>query len=53
VDQAWDTANGRTVQDDGSGQTIAIVDAFCGPYVWRNLRTFDRQFGPPDTDFSQ
>jgi subtilase family serine protease len=30
---------------DGSGQTIAIVDAFDDPNVLADLRTFDRTFG--------
>ncbi len=35
---------------DGSWQTIAIVDAFSSPTVWKDLKTFDKQFGLPDTD---
>ena len=40
-------ANG-TVQGDGSGQTIAIVDAFDDPNIANDLHTFDTTFGLPD-----
>src|SRR5262245_45554853 len=53
VDQANYLVNGRPVTGDGSGQTIAIVDAYNDPYVWRDLQTFDRQFGLPDPSFRQ
>jgi subtilase family serine protease len=53
VDQANYWVNGRYVQGDGSGQTIAIVDAYVDPYAWRDLQTFDRQFGLPDPVFHQ
>jgi subtilase family serine protease len=33
---------------DGSGQTIAIVDAQDNPYIVNDLITFDRAFGIPD-----
>jgi subtilase family serine protease len=33
---------------DGSGQTIAIVDAYDHPSIASNLHTFDQQFGLPD-----
>jgi subtilase family serine protease len=33
---------------DGSGQTIAIIDAFNAPTVKHDLRVFDRQFGLSD-----
>ena len=33
---------------DGSGQTIAIVDAYDDPNVYSDLQTFDRAFGLPD-----
>jgi subtilase family serine protease len=38
------------VSADGSGQTIAIVDAFHAPTVQQDLSVFDQQFGLPDTD---
>jgi len=40
-------ANGR-VQADGSGQTIAIVEAFHDPKITSDLHYFDRIFGLPD-----
>jgi subtilase family serine protease len=33
---------------DGSGQTIAIVDAFDDPNISGDLHTFDQRFGLPD-----
>ena len=38
---------------DGSGQTIAIVDAYHDPYAFRDLQAFDRQFGLADPVFTQ
>jgi subtilase family serine protease len=40
--------HGGAVQGDGSGQTIAIVDAFDDPRIWRDLQTFDAKYGLPD-----
>src|SRR5947209_3732230 len=37
--------SGGKVQADGSGQTIAIVDAYDDPNVTSDLAVFDRQFG--------
>ncbi len=34
-----------TVQGNGAGQTIAIVDAYDDPNIASDLRTFDTQFG--------
>jgi subtilase family serine protease len=53
VDQASYVVNGRIVQGDGTGQTIAIVDQYHDPYVSRDLQTFDRQYGLPDPVFAQ
>jgi subtilase family serine protease len=39
--------NGK-VQADGSGQTIAIVEAFHDPQITSDLHYFDRRFGLPD-----
>jgi hypothetical protein len=39
-------ANGAAA--DGSGQTIAIVDAYDDPKVLADLQTFDRTFGLPN-----
>jgi subtilase family serine protease len=40
-------ANG-TVKGDGTGQTIAIVDAFDDPTILSDLRHFDATYGLPD-----
>jgi hypothetical protein len=37
--------NNGTVRGDGSGQTIAIVDAYNDPNISSNLATFDSTFG--------
>src|SRR5581483_12358364 len=37
--------NGATIKGDGTGQTIAIVDAYHDPYLVSDLATFDRTFG--------
>ena len=36
------------VQGDGSGQTIAIIDAYDDPTALNDLQHFDAQFGLPD-----
>src|SRR5947209_620221 len=41
------------VAGDGSGTTIAIVDAFDDPTAASDLRVFDKQFGLPDPAFSK
>jgi subtilase family serine protease len=44
--------NGQLIQGDGSGQTIAIVDAGDSPTVAQDLATFDAKFGlPPPPNF--
>src|SRR5262245_16742479 len=40
-------ANGA-VKGDGSGQTIAIVDAFDDPTIQSDLQRFDATYGLPD-----
>src|SRR5258708_5739094 len=35
---------------NGTGQTIAIIDAFHAPAIQSDLKVFDAQFGLPDTD---
>src|SRR5262249_52962977 len=37
-----------TVAGDGTGQTIAIVDAYDNPDIATDLHVFDQQFGLPD-----
>jgi streptogramin lyase len=44
---------GGTVPGDGSGTTIAIVDAFDDPNIAGDLQQFDRRFGLPDPAFSK
>jgi len=39
------TFDNGTVKGDGSGQTIAIVDAYNAPYITSDLGVFDAQFG--------
>src|SRR5690242_12446714 len=39
------TFSDGNVQADGSGQTIAIVDAYDDPNIASDLAIFDRQFG--------
>src|SRR5437764_9245552 len=36
------------VSGDGSGQTIAIVDAYNDPNIWADLQTFDKAMGIAD-----
>ena len=45
--------NGQTVKADGTGQTIAIVDAFHDPYLQRDLQIYDGFFSLPDANLSQ
>ncbi len=47
------TLSGLPYSGDGSGQTIAIVDAFHDPYALSDLKTFDATFGLPDPQFTQ
>src|SRR5262249_35839509 len=42
------TFNNGTVVGDGSGPTIAIVDAFDDPNIANDLHQFDLAFRPPD-----
>jgi hypothetical protein len=37
--------NGRSVTGNGSGETIAIVDAYNDPTIQSDLHAFDQQFG--------
>jgi subtilase family serine protease len=43
----FNTASG-TVRGDGSGETIALIDAYHDPTVASDLQTFDRAFNLPD-----
>ena len=42
------TPRGIRIPGDGSGQTIAIVDAYDAPNIAADLHVFDQQFGLPD-----
>lgn len=44
---------GGTVAGDGSGQTIAIVDAYNDPNIASDLHQFDLAFGLPDPVFTK
>ncbi len=46
------TSNGKTVSADGTGQTIAIVDAYNDPNITTDLQAFDKQFNLPTANFS-
>jgi autotransporter-associated beta strand protein len=41
------------VAGDGTGQTIAIVDAYDNPNIQSDLHAFDQQFGMPDPTFTK
>jgi hypothetical protein len=41
------TFSNGTIKGDGSGQTIAIVDAYSQPNIASNLQTFDSMYGLP------
>jgi hypothetical protein len=47
------TFSGGTVAGDGSGTTIAIVDAYDDPNIANDLHQFDARFGLPDPSFSK
>src|SRR5690349_1176516 len=42
-----------SVQGDGTGQTIAIVDAYDDPNIQADLNTFSTQFGLPTTTIAR
>ena len=43
----FSTASGA-VKGDGSGQTIALIEAYHDPFLASDLTTFDRAFNLPD-----
>jgi subtilase family serine protease len=45
--------NGGTIAGDGSGTTIAIVDAYDDPNIANDLHQFDLRFGLPDPAFTK
>ena len=46
-------ANGLPYVGDGTGQTIAIVDAYHNPFVESDLKTFDTTYGLRDPSFTE
>ena len=44
------TFNNGTVKGDGTGTTIAIVDAYNDTHIGSDISTFDAQFGLPNND---
>jgi subtilase family serine protease len=47
------SSGGQTIKGDGSGETIAIVDAYHDPYLTSDLHTFDQRFGLADPALAQ
>jgi hypothetical protein len=47
-DQIAFSANGKSIAANGSGQTIAIVDAYNDPSIVSDLQHFDSTFGLPN-----
>ena len=47
IDAVSFSSNGISVPGDGSGQTVAIVDAYDDPSMASDLAVFDQQFGLP------
>jgi subtilase family serine protease len=45
IDAISFTNNGTTVAGDGTGETVAIVDAYDDPSIAGDLSTFDQQYG--------
>src|SRR5262249_4315551 len=46
------TASGATVKGDGSGQTIALIEAYHDPTLAADLHAFDQAYGLPDAPLS-
>ncbi|MBV8318073.1 MAG: S53 family peptidase [Planctomycetaceae bacterium] len=46
-------SQGKSIPANGSGETIAIVDAYHDPNLFRDVQTFDRNFNLPDPQISQ
>ena len=40
--------SGLAVKADGTGETIALIEAYNDPYITSDLKTFDASFGLPD-----
>src|SRR3954447_23464547 len=42
------TSTGATVKGDGSGETIALIEAYHDPTLASDLKTFDQMYKLPD-----
>src|SRR5262245_45379841 len=47
-DISFTTSSGATVKGDGSGETIALIEAYHDPNLASDLQSFDRAFNLPD-----
>src|SRR3954470_24243877 len=53
LDAIWfKSSSGSSVKGDGSGQTIALIEAYHDPYLASDLRAFDQTYGLPDANLS-
>ena len=48
IDFRFSTAAGQVVAADGSGQTIAVIEAYHDPNIAGDLHAFDQRYGLPD-----
>ena len=46
------TSSGKTVNGTGSGETIALIEAYHDPTIVSDLHTFDQTFGLPDPNLT-
>jgi hypothetical protein len=46
------TSSGATVKGDGSGETIALIEAYHDPTLASDLKTFDQMYRLPDPSLS-
>jgi subtilase family serine protease len=53
LDAVTFNSGGQEIMGNGSGETIAIVDAYHDPYLASDLHTFDQRFGLPDPALAQ
>jgi subtilase family serine protease len=45
--------NGQSIAANGAGQSIALIEAYHDPYIFNDLKTFDRNFRLPDPQATQ
>src|SRR3954464_5263904 len=45
---SFTTTTGATIKGNGSGQTIALIEAYHNPTLITDLQTFDRTYNLPD-----